>query len=363
MKITVIGAGIVGSAIAHELVLRGADVDLLDTRGPGLGATRASAGILAPHLEGHIPELRRLVTCGLSMYDDFMRRVERDSGQRVEYERCGTLQAAFGDVEAQQLADSAGALRAEGIEHTLLDGAGARRLEPALSDHATAALLVPAHGYVGATCLTQALVAAARARGARLSTATVRRLDGGRQAALVTTHEGTIRSDAVIVASGSWPIEAQPSPVPVITPIRGQLVHLRLDQPATSRVIWGPDCYLVPWRDGSVLVGATVEDVGFDERATSDGVRQLLNAAAGLVPSLDRARFEEVRVGLRPKGFDELPIIGRSASMPSVCYALGHYRNGVLLAPLTAALVADLVIDGRERPELALVRPDRTAKG
>jgi thiazole synthase len=124
-------------------------------------------------------------------------------------------------------------------------------------------------------------------------------------------------------------------------------------------VLWGQACYVVPWTDGTVLVGATVEDVGFGERPTVEGVRGLLNAATALVPALAHAQFEEVRVGLRPKTVDELPIIGRSESMARVFYALGHYRNGVLLAPLTALLMADLVIDHRERAELSLVRPGR----
>ena len=363
MKITVVGAGIVGCAIAHELASRGATVDLIDGRGAGLGATRASAGILAPQIEGHTPQLRQLAACSLAMYDGFVRRVEADSGRRVDYERSGTAQVACGEDETQQLIDAARALQHEGVEHAVLDRAEAMRLEPALSDGVTAALLVPIHGYVGATQLTLALAEAARARGVRLVTTTVVGIEGGSHTALVSTLEETIQADAVIVATGSWSVESRPFPAPSVTPIRGQLVHLRLDAAVASRVIWGADCYLVPWRDGSVLVGATVEDVGFDERPTADGVRGLLNAAVHLVPALGRARLHEVRVGLRPKAFDELPIIGRSDTMPSVFYALGHYRNGVLLAPLTAAIVADLVLDGREREELKMVRPGRVAEG
>jgi glycine oxidase len=126
-----------------------------------------------------------------------------------------------------------------------------------------------------------------------------------------------------------------------------------------SHVIWGTRGYLVPWRDGSVLVGATSEDVGFDERSTASGVQGLLESAGELVPATRLARFEEVRVGLRPLTADELPVIGASSTMPGVYYATGHYRNGVLLAPLTALIVADLLLDGRERPEHAAVRPDR----
>jgi glycine/D-amino acid oxidase-like deaminating enzyme len=124
-------------------------------------------------------------------------------------------------------------------------------------------------------------------------------------------------------------------------------------------VIWGTDCYIVPWHDGTILVGATVEDVGFDESATVGGVQQLLEAAVALLPALDTAAFAGVRVGLRPATTDELPVIGSSSTMPGVIYATGHYRNGVLLTPLTALLVADLVCENRARTELALTRPDR----
>jgi thiazole synthase len=146
---------------------------------------------------------------------------------------------------------------------------------------------------------------------------------------------------------------------PFVRPIRGQLLSLSMDPRPAARVIWGTDCYVVPWKDGTVLVGATVEDVGFDESTTAAGIRGLLTAAIELMPALEHATFREARAGLRPKTADELPAIGRSSTMPHVFYAAGHYRNGVLLAPLTASLIADLVIEGRERPELADVRPDR----
>jgi len=232
---------------------------------------------------------------------------------------------------------------------------------PSLSARVTSALLVPSHGYVAASALTEAIVDAARARGVRLITSAVRGIEGASATARVATDEGIIDSDVVVVASGSWSVPSRPSAGPPVKPIRGQLVQLRCDEAPATHVIWGQACYLVPWSDGTVLVGATVEDVGFDDRPTAEGVRRLLSAAIELVPSLERAQFEEVRVGFRPKSVDELPIIGRSETMPSVFYAMGHYRNGVLLAPLTAALMADLVLEDKERAELALVRPGRLA--
>src|SRR4030095_155229 len=299
--------------------------------------------------------------CSLAMYDGFIRRVEDDARRSIEYRRTGTLQIALDDEDVQALSADERAFRAAGVECTLMGPDAARRVEPAISDHTRAALLVPLHGYVSAAQLTEALADAARARGVRVRTAAVLGIDCGTGAVHVTTENEIIESDVVVVASGSWLLAYRPTEPAEVKPIRGQLVQLHCENAAAARVIWGKSCYLVPWSDGTVLVGATVEDVGFDERPTADGVRGLLSAAIDLVPSLAGAQFEEVRVGFRPKTNDELPYIGRSETMPRVFYAVGHYRNGVLLAPLTAVLVADLVLDNKERAELALVRPGRLA--
>jgi glycine oxidase len=135
-----------------------------------------------------------------------------------------------------------------------------------------------------------------------------------------------------------------------VRPVRGQLVQLESPAPLLRHVIWGPDCYLVPWADGTLLVGATSEDAGFDERATAAGVRDLLEAVCELVPHAWQAGFTGVRVGLRPATPDELPIVGASARLPGLVYATGHYRNGILLAPLTARLVAALILEEHADP-------------
>ena len=369
MKVTIAGAGVIGCAIAYELASRGADVRVLDGRAPGGGATRASAGILAPYIEGHDVPLRRLCVRSLALYDEFRDRVTRDSGIDVEYERCGTLQVALSPDEANELKRAARTLGDGGIDHALLDSAEVRRREPALTAEAVAGLEISKQGYVAPGDLTRALAAAAVGHGTTFEVGSALAVESG-DVARLRTSSGVIESDAVIVAAGSWssmigpanprsPIPDPRSPIPVVKPIRGQLLRLRLPQRAATQVIWGTDCYLVNRRDGVVLAGATVEDVGFDERATSAGVQQLLQASARLMPSLRDAVFEEVRVGLRPMTSDELPAIGASSTMPHVFYATGHYRNGVLLAPLTARLMADLVLDGRTGDDLALVRPAR----
>ncbi len=388
MTIVVVGAGIIGCAIAHELASRGASVRVVDSRAAGDGATRASAGTLAPYIEGHSPALRALGVRGLQLFDGFIERVTAEAGVGVEYARTGSLQVALDDVEAADLAAAAALLAGEGVAHQWLDSAGVRDLEPALRD-LPAALLIPAHGHLSVQALMEALRQAATRGGVAWTTAQVTGVGQSGAGAEVTTADTTFAADAVIIAAGSWSSElctTAPPPSPAaqaaarqapnyrtpglphpstpaaespVRPIRGQLVHLLLDHQPLARVVWGTGCYLVPWRDGSLLVGATVEDVGFDESTTPAAVRTLARAAAALVPAARGARIHDVRVGLRPKTPDGLPAIGRSSTMPSVFYATGHYRTGVLLAPLTAALIADLVLDRREDPALALVRPGR----
>ena len=333
------GAGIIGCSIAHELAVRGARVRIVDPRPAGEGATQASAGTLAPYIEGHSDAQRTLGTRSLALFDDYVRRVRQDDGESFEYARAGSLQIARTSDEGDTLSHQAQELAAAGVAHELMTGAEAMRLEPGLAP-AERALLIPEHGLVGVQDLTRALARAIVRRGGDWSTEKIDPATAARDA------------DAVVVATGAWAGEP-------VRPIRGQLVHLRLDAPPAERVIWGSRCYAAPWRDGSLLVGATVEDVGFDESSTPDAVRSLSVAAAELIPAARGARIAGVRVGLRPETPDGLPLVGRSSTMPSVFYATGHYRTGVLLAPLTARLIADLVLDGREDPLLALLSPGR----
>lgn len=360
MRVTIVGGGIIGYAVAYELAARGADVRLVDPRGSGQGATRASAGILAPHIEAHSPEFLRLALDSLDRYDSFITRVSADAQRAIEYRRAGTLQVACSDAEVRTLADAARALAGRGASHTVVDGDGARQLETALGDNVRGGLLVPDNGYVGVATLMAALEEASGRRGVRLEKMRVDRIDAD-GAVRVQCGPDVFESDALVVAAGSWSggIPMPPAaPVPV-RPVRGQLLQLCFDSPPVTRIVWGSAAYLVPWVDGNLLVGATVEEAGFDERVTVAGINQLLEAATGLVPAVRSAGFVEARAGLRPATSDQLPIVGRSSKMRGVYYATGHYRNGVLLAPLTASLLADLMLDGRDGDGLALMRPDR----
>jgi glycine oxidase len=362
VKVLVVGAGVIGAAVADELSYRGAKVVVADSRTPAAGSTQVAAGVLAPWIEAHSGGLLDLGEASLRRYDAFIARVRAESGVPVEYQRRGTLEVAMNGPEEEALRRDAARYAVTGVTYAWLDQAALRTTEPGVGAEARAALLLPEQGYVRARALTDALLHAAAARGAVCHTAApVTRLTPAAAGVMAETPAGPLHADAAVLAAGSWSSEDTFTPVAAtpVTPVRGQLLHLEAPEPLATRVLWGTDCYLVPWQDGSLLVGATVEHVGFDERSTVEGVEGLRRAAAALLPASATARLREVRVGLRPGTPDHMPIIGRSAASPRVVFATGHYRNGVLLAPLTAGLVAELLLDDREAPELRVTAPAR----
>ncbi len=360
--VVVIGAGAIGCAIAYEVASRGARVTLIERRRVAGGATQASAGILSPYIEGHgSADLLALGVRSLGMYDDFVRRAESGSGRSIPYGRVGTLEVALAEDSTDELQAAAERHRSRGIRATLFDGAGAKGAEPLLADGVSAALLIEEHAYVGAEALSDALATAAARAGAEFVTAQVTAVTRNGHDLAVHTDSRTFRAGTVILAAGSWSgvVAIDGLPTLPVRPVRGQLVHLKWSGSPLAHITWGARCYLVPWPDGSVLVGATVEDAGFDERATVAGVRDLLEAACELVPSTWQASFVEARAGLRPASPDEMPIVGRSARIPNLVFATAHYRNGILLAPLTAKLVGDLVLDETADPDLRSMSPQR----
>jgi glycine oxidase len=358
--VLVIGAGIIGCSVARELGRRGATVRMFEARTVGAGATQASAGILAPYIEGH--DRGPLFTLGvrsLGMYDAFVREVSDESGLTVEYRRCGTLEVATDATTAARLRESA---RKDSILRWL-DAAAARKQEAALAASIDGALLASGHGYVAVPALMDALAWAALRHGVQIEAA--HRVTGIRADAhgvTISTDDGTSwAADHVVIAAGSWVrrLDFDDPAATDVRPIRGQLLRLHWHGSPLSHIVWGPDCYVVPWKDNTILVGATVEDVGFDERTTAAGVRDLLDAVCELLPEAWRATFIEARVGLRPATSSGLPFLGPSQRSNRVVYATGHYRNGVLLAPLTASLVADLIVEGKRDPALDSLRPAR----
>lgn len=349
MNVIVIGAGVIGLSCADALAAAGHRVHALDMRGPGRGASQASAGVLAPFIEGHHGDpLLDLCIESLSLYDAFIESVRVTSGRSVEYERTGTLEVAVTETDKERLINIHRSLRELHVEAEWLDGIEAHTADAAISRAALGALRIPAHGFVNVSELIAALAQSARFRGASIEVpASVIRVEPTKQRVGVVL-DGQIREcDAVVIAAGSWSSRVRVAGLPPIEvkPIRGQLLHLSwpADEQLPKQVIWADRCYAVPWADRSLLVGATVEDVGFKEHSTVEGVRGLMDAVGEILPAALQASLKEVRVGLRPAPSGGVPFIGPVATSPRVILATGHYRNGVMLAPLTAKRVVEHV--------------------
>ncbi|NQW04269.1 MAG: glycine oxidase ThiO [Acidobacteria bacterium] len=370
MRIAIIGAGIIGAAVADALAVRGAEVFMYDMRAPGKGASQASAGVLCPYIEATSGSpLLALGARSLSMWDDWVAAVLARSSRSFHYARTGTLEVAFGDAGGSHLQQSAAWLAAEGVAHEWLDRAALKDFEPQASALATSGLYIAGHAHVDVPALVAALMSAARQHGATCETPT-EIIHIEQKSDVVHVRVGDPASsrplevDHVVIAAGSWSRRVRVAGAPVfpVRPVRGQLLHLAwTDAALPRRSVWGPRCYTVPWPDGTVLVGATVEDVGFDERSTVDGVRGLMDAVSELLPAAARASLRSVRVGLRPATADQLPLLGPLKDHPRITLAAGHYRNGILLAPYTADVVTRMILDKERDPLLALTRPDRTS--
>jgi glycine oxidase len=360
-SVVVVGAGIVGCAIARELAVRGVPCTVIDDRPIGGGATQASAGMLAPYVEAHERgPLLDLAVRSLDLFDDWIAAIRLESAIDVEYRRIGTLEVTF---DPKHVTDAKRRSRGPrprqvGVETRWLEAAAAKAAHPALGTIASA-LFTPTHGYVAAPQLTTALATAAERNGTSFRRARVQRVAQHGSSVRVSTTDGDSEATAVVIAAGAWGNTIEGVRVPPLRPVRGQLLHLEWRGDPLSTIIWGPDCYIVPRLDGTLLVGATVEEAGFDERTTAAGVRDLLAAACELLPKARSATFLAARAGLRPATPDELPVLGSDPETPAIVHASGHYRNGVLLAPITAKAIADLIVEGKRDACLDAFAPTR----
>ena len=364
MHIAIVGAGVIGAAVADALARRGAAVTVIDMQSPGRGASRASAGLLAPYTEAHEETpLLRLGVRSLGLFDEFIAGLRARTGLVIEYARTGTLEVALDDADAARLKANMGWLGREGVPCEWMDAATVRDVEPTVARDAVGALFIGTHGFVGVPRLVSALTQSARLAGAVFeSPVEIVDITPRRDGIEIRAGDRRYTADHVVIAAGSWSRRVRVAGVPAfsVRPIRGQLLHLRwTGVPAPARVVWGASCYTVPWPDGTLLVGATVEDVGFDESVTVDGIQSLTAAVSRLLPGASTAVLIDARAGLRPASPDGLPLIGPLDRAPNVTLATGHYRNGILLTPLTAALVASVVLDGVVDPMLAWTSPSR----
>jgi glycine oxidase len=342
------GGGVIGGAIALELSRAGMRVGVFDRQQPGQEASWASAGILSPAPES--PGTIAMVPLGkksLSLYPEFVARVEEISGQSTGFRATGTLEALFsGDTKAE-LSTIIALHHGLGLKAEPLRAEDACELEPALSEDVEAAVLRPEECSVDNRALTNAVLQGALRSGAEIFPDTsVRGIwrEGNRCAGLILQNE-KVEAKWTIVAAGcfSAAIEGVAGYAPV-RPAKGQMVSLRADEVQIRRVLWSEHIYLVPRNDGRILAGATVEYLGFDKRPTAGGIEKILSAAIELAPGLANARIEETWAGLRPDSPDHLPILGPT-NLDGLLMATGHFRSGILLTPVTARLIREWITE------------------
>lgn len=374
--VVIIGAGVVGCSIAYYTAKAGLRVALVDKGRPATEASWAGAGLLAP-LADAVSELteqrqsfQQLCLTGLRCFDGLDERLKDETGVDIELVKVPTLRPALSENEASKL-QAAG----QAQQHVLaglewLEAASAREIEPLLPAHIYGALLSPFEYNVQGVRLAQAYVQGAKQQGAQIfEDRFVSSLlwHEGRRVVGIETGQGSIRAEAVVIAPGAWAARWQNFTQPAIFPVKGQMIALkpRPHQPALRHNLYHPTVgYLLPKMSGSIYVGATSEEADFDKTVTGAGVKSLLEVTAQLAPDLLAAEFEQAWAGLRPASADGLPLLGASRSAPGLWWAAGHFRNGILLGPLTGLILAEL-LQGRSTPfglDLNAFAPDRGAE-
>lgn len=361
--VLVIGGGVIGLATAWRAAQRGLGTTVVDPA-PGGGAAHVAAGMLAAVTELHYGEetLLALNRESARRYPEFAAELEECSGQRVDYRPCGTLAVALDSDDRAHLRELHALQRRSGLESQWLTGRECRRLEPMLAPGVRGGLRVDGDHQVDPRRLTAALLTACERAGVAFHRGWAQRLTvvGDRAAGVVCSDGRRLGADQVVLAGGSYSgeLDGVPSEVlPPVRPVKGQILRLTVPgafAPFLSRtvraVVRGSSVYLVPRQSGELVVGATSEEQGWDTTVTAGGVYELLRDAHELVPGITELPLVETRAGLRPGTPDNAPLLGPTA-LPGLLLATGHYRNGVLLTPVTADVMATVLTDGALPPE------------
>lgn len=354
----IIGAGVIGCSIAYQLAKRGQQVLVLERDDVGSHASSAAAGILGAQAEfAASSPLLDLALASREMFPELTAELKALSGIDIELIQQGLLKVATSKHEADEL-QSLSVFHQQRSVHSArwLTVEQTRQLEPALSEGIHGAIHFPEDGQVSAPRLTEAFAKAAALHGARFKVSgQVEKLiveDG--QVTGVLTKEGPISCDHIVVAAGVWSsnlLHTMGLELPLF-PVKGECFSVKTSRPLVHRTIYTDDCYLVPKMGGELLVGATVQENNWDRTMTVDGLHSLLQRAIHLAPALQLQEFHRTWTGLRPKAPHALPYIGEHPSCRGLFLATGHYRNGILLSPITGLMIAD-AIEGSELHPLA----------
>ena len=349
--VVIVGGGIIGLSIAWYLGRAGMNVRVLERDRIGSHASGAAAGMLAPLAEStEIDPLFAFGAESLELYPSFLEQLAFDSDVDVLLEGPGLLRLAFSGEEADRMKRLTNSPAAKELHAEWLNEDQLRELQPTITDRAVGATLSPKEKHVNPRRIIHALARACQRQGV----AFMEGIHAERASREVSEAHKTI------YAAGAWTKDLL-APLGVLlpmTPVKGQVMHLQQPGHDLRYTLYGNGGYVVPREDGNVLVGATSEDAGFDERTTDEGVDWLLNTAVDLYPPASDFTFVEAWASIRPGTIDDLPIIGR-LPVPNAYVATGHYRNGILQTPITAKLMAELIITDQDIEMLAPFSPSR----
>ena len=353
--VAIVGGGICGLGIGWRLAAAGCAVDVFEKGKAGREASWAAAGMLAANVETE-PGEEALLALNLesqAAWPDFATELEAVSGVDLGYRDEGILVVAAHRDDAAELRNTYEFHRSLGLEVEWLTGGQARRMEPHLAPGVSAAVSSVKDHQVDNRQLVRALHEAFLRSGGRLhEDTTVEAIDVEVGQAKGIQVAGQRReADMVLLAAGAWSYDIDGVPPvarPPVRPLKGQVIALQMEPraPIIDRVIWGPGIYLVPRRDGTLILGATVEEKGFDSDLTAGGVFRLLEAAWEILPQIEELPIKDMWVGFRPTSRDDAPILGPT-SVDGLVVATGHHRNGVLLAPVTIDAVSAFMLDGK----------------
>lgn len=371
-SVGIVGAGVCGLGIGWRLAAAGCRVDIFDRAEPGRAASWAAAGMLAARAEAEPGEetLLALNLASQEMWPGFAAELAGAGGISVDYRDEGTLIVALDRDDAEALRFTYDYQRRQGLDVRWLSGAEARKREPFLSPNVGAGVYSPGDHQVDNRKLVEALLHAFRAAGGHLHAGVeVEAIDveGGRARGVVLANESdTRRYDVVVLAAGarSRDVAGLPDALrPPVRPLKGQMLSLQMDpeDPLLRHVLWAPGVYLVPRLDGRMIVGATVEEKGFDPSLTAGGVLDLLRSAWEALPGVTELPIVELWVGHRPTSRDDAPILGPTP-VDGLVMATGHHRNGILLTPVTADAVSHYILHGKVMPVIAPFSIARFAK-
>jgi len=364
-EIVIVGGGVIGLSIARELARRGVrEVALFDKGELGKEASWAAGGILAPQVEADASDdFFKLAAASRDLYPGFGQALHDETAIDVELDQTGTLYVAFSENDEAELRQRCEWQQRAGLRVEWLNSADVRQIEPNVSSEVRCALRFPDDWQVENRKLVEALIASNQKLGLTLSSnceVTALRADGIRVAG-VETANGPIAAPVVVICAGAWTsslVTSTSAPIE-IEPVRGQMLCFKPTQQIAHHVIYSKRGYVVPRRDGRVLAGSTTEHAGFDKRVTDAGVSAIKSMAFEIAPTLDGTPVAHSWAGFRPRALDDLPVLGRHPEIEGLFYATGHYRNGILLAPVTAQLMADSIVSGLISQGAAVFSPKR----